>query len=945
MADVNGELIQYLTQEKVNLTSATNEAASQTNIVIEDADLEKTLQDNAALLTLVQGKIENLNQFLAYQQKQQQNLVALLKKAQQTFLSHASETELQAKVNHIHILSEANFKTIELLNSNINLARQYQQLLLKEKQQLVNRKASIHERQAIQALDNDIQRLNQSRAQLYQANVLLQQEKISDHDIKNKLDEEAQLQLNNRRVILLQYQMSILELQKKQLKADNMLMQATDFKTCQIVMDTNKSVLNQLTDISDTLQSLRASLVLNQSLFRTPDLKKQFTTIQKELDQLIAKVTLLQQKWQQLLEDRQQQLKHQLSLRQNLAEYRLSGWPTIGQQLLTIPGKCYSYLKLLLIKISENYVWQDFWVFLLYWCCFGLIIAVALIVHYFLRDVVREKERSRLIAHVFDGVLALIFHNIAVLAFLVIVLMTYVFNHIPFSYYQMIVQLIVVWLIFRNLALIARLILLERISDVSGQDAKLYYRLKWLFMMGGLATAFMVISHQLSLSLLLQDMFNRLFMLFLLAVAGVFWKSRSFIPTLIRPLLRTRKRYFRTAISVFFVLVPLIIFTTAMIGLVGYIDLAWTMSRYQAYLLLLTTAYVLVRGLIFDALELLSEWMISALQNGWLWIEVILKPLDKIIRLCLVLFSIFLVFQLFGWYSDASVMSQLNQLEQFPLVDISGVHITLISTIEFFLLACIFSWAAKWTREFCYRWVFRHSRDAGIRHSLSVFVQYAVVVLGVFITLRVLGLDFSGMSMVLGGLAVGMGFGLRDFASNIVGGVMLLIERPVREGDLVTIGDYEGRVAHIGIRSMRVSSWDNMEVLVPNAETFNKPFTNWTHQDSIVRTVIPIKVSRSDDPVLVQRLLLDVLEIIPEILNNPSPQVLLTQIDEALIALEVRYFINVQLYTRFEIRSKVLFAITAQFKAAGIKAPVPPFEVEFKEGASLNADPKATDQK
>ena len=67
--------------------------------------------------------------------------------------------------------------------------------------------------------------------------------------------------------------------------------------------------------------------------------------------------------------------------------------------------------------------------------------------------------------------------------------------------------------------------------------------------------------------------------------------------------------------------------------------------------------------------------------------------------------------------------------------------------------------------------------------------------------------------MVIGGLAVGMGFGLRDFASNIVGGLMLLIERPVREGDLITLGGYEGRVSHIGIRSMRVSSWDNMEVL------------------------------------------------------------------------------------------------------------------------------------
>jgi potassium efflux system protein len=129
---------------------------------------------------------------------------------------------------------------------------------------------------------------------------------------------------------------------------------------------------------------------------------------------------------------------------------------------------------------------------------------------------------------------------------------------------------------------------------------------------------------------------------------------------------------------------------------------------------------------------------------------------------------------------------------------------------------------------------------------------------------------------------------------------------------------------------MRVSSWDNMEVLIPNAETFNTPFTNWTHQDSVVRTVVPVKVSRDHDPLKVQGLILDILATTPEILSDPPPQVLLKQIDDALIDFEIRYFINVQLYTRFEIRSKVLFAIIEKFKAEGVKAPIPPISVELQ---------------
>jgi potassium efflux system protein len=287
--------------------------------------------------------------------------------------------------------------------------------------------------------------------------------------------------------------------------------------------------------------------------------------------------------------------------------------------------------------------------------------------------------------------------------------------------------------------------------------------------------------------------------------------------------------------------------------------------------------------------------------------------------------------RLFEEQSETSIISSLLQFGEYPLVNISGIHITGISIVEFLILLAVFVWVSKWTREFCFRWLYRNSSDPGVRHSLSVFTQYAVILIGSFITLRTLGLDFSGMSMVIGGLAVGMGFGLRDFASNIVGGLMLLIERPVREGDLITLGGYEGRVAHIGIRSMRVCSWDNMEVLIPNAETFNKPFTNWTHQDGIVRTVIPIKVSRADDPVMIQQLILDVLAIIPEIVSEPPPQVFLKQIDEALIEFEARYFIDVQIHTRFEVRSKVLFAITAQFKACGVKAPIPPVHIEVQE--------------
>ena len=90
--------------------------------------------------------------------------------------------------------------------------------------------------------------------------------------------------------------------------------------------------------------------------------------------------------------------------------------------------------------------------------------------------------------------------------------------------------------------------------------------------------------------------------------------------------------------------------------------------------------------------------------------------------------------------------------------------------------------------------------------------------------------------------------------------------------------------------------------------------------------------------ILIQQLIFDVLTIIPEILDDPPPQVFFTQIDEALIGFEVRYFINIQLNTRFEVRSKVLFALMAQFKAAGVSPPIPPLMVELKTAGESGLD-------
>ena len=152
----------------------------------------------------------------------------------------------------------------------------------------------------------------------------------------------------------------------------------------------------------------------------------------------------------------------------------------------------------------------------------------------------------------------------------------------------------------------------------------------------------------------------------------------------------------------------------------------------------------------------------------------------------------------------------------------------------------------------------------------------------------------------------------------------------MKVGDLVSVSTFEGSVTHIGMRATTVKTWDHMEVLVPNALIFETSFTNWTRQDSIVRSVVTIRISRQDDPHVIRDIITDVLEKSDEVVSDPAPQVFLREIQEPLLEFELRYFIDLSLgRSRPATRSKVLFEIWEAFNENGIKPPHPQHDVHI----------------
>ena len=678
------------------------------------------------------------------------------------------------------------------------------------------------------------------------------------------------------------------------------------------------------------LQGKESGLVNEKDL---RGVQKLFQILYDEYGMLLQQIGELEQQTLQSQSELQKSLNHALSRRQGLPGFSIEAWANLGEKLLLMPALASQALKAMLVQIKRafsNLTQGDILTivlveFFLLWLW-----------HYCRRIVVRtttqfSQSRMGIVHNILFIIFELLRSNITVAFILISFLLLIWLSGVAVIAVLALVYLVFVWLVFRMAIQLARLTLLETVSTVSGYDVRLYKNLRWALIGGGVLTMLTVLAQQLPVGFEVRDFFNRLFMLFLSVTALLLLRGWKVVPALIEQFLSSPRPYLMRVVRLLSFLIPLVLLSTGLIGILGYVDLAWTLSIYEGIFLLVISAYVLLRGLLNDFMERLSELCIRYLRNGWFWTQAILRPLDKILHLALFLFSIFSLSLFYGWDSGSYVAQTLSSILHFKIIHIEGLTITLLVTIEFVATTAVLIWVARWTREFAYRWLFAKKRDIGLRNSLAAFTQYSVVALGIMFALKIIGLDLTGISYILTALALGVGFGLRDLAKNYISGILLLIERPVKTGDLVSLGTDEGRVTYIGMRAMSIETWDHMEVLVPNSQIFESTFTNWTKQDSIVRTVLTIRTNREDEPELINQLISEVLASLDEVVSEPSPQVLLKALGDALIEFEVRYFINLSRgKSRPQIRSIVLFAIWDTFEKHNIKPPYPQQDLHVK---------------
>jgi potassium efflux system protein len=222
--------------------------------------------------------------------------------------------------------------------------------------------------------------------------------------------------------------------------------------------------------------------------------------------------------------------------------------------------------------------------------------------------------------------------------------------------------------------------------------------------------------------------------------------------------------------------------------------------------------------------------------------------------------------------------------------------------------------------------------DASVRYAITTLVSYAIVLIGTIAACSTIGLKWSQIQWLATALTFGLAFGLQEIFANFVAGLIILIERPIRVGDIVTVDDVSGVVSRIRIRATSITNWDRKEYVVPNKEFITGRLLNWTLSDKINRIVINVGIAYGSDTERARQILLEAANSHPLVLQDPPSVATFEGFGDSALNMVLRAYLPT-LDNRLEVIHQLHTSINIAFRAEGIEIPFPQRDLHVRTTA------------
>jgi len=269
------------------------------------------------------------------------------------------------------------------------------------------------------------------------------------------------------------------------------------------------------------------------------------------------------------------------------------------------------------------------------------------------------------------------------------------------------------------------------------------------------------------------------------------------------------------------------------------------------------------------------------------------------------------------------ITGMLDNLMGLRLNPGQGVLVTLQSALMAVAALIFFFWLSRIIRRFLAETALpRAGVEPAVNQVISTFTGYALVIAGFLLALSIMGINITTLTVIAGGVSVGIGFGLQELINNFVSGFILLTERSLAPGDVIEVDGNMGKVQQIGLRTMQITTPDDVELIIPNGHLLGSTVTSYTHKSPEMRVHIGLPAAADAHPRTVQETLLEAARSHPEVLAAPEPTALVVEFEGDTIRYDLELWIRDPIRAPY-ITSDVRVRIWELFAERGIEMNVP----------------------